>query len=154
MSNGLIGVPPYPYFLPRQKVLSSYFQAPEYELPPGGDKLDQSFQWSLASMDSQESTIVLGQDTIFWGMNGSFTGAGVFVQIIHVHQGKQRLLFNKPRPLDSVMGNGQHPFLLKPTYPMQAQDSVMVQVKSIDRAATQTVEVLLMLNSIRPAGAV
>ena len=150
-------LPRYPYWTGLHGPLSPYFQPPIEDLPPGGQGLPLSFQWGagsnasrLVAMDSQEQTINLGDDLVIWGIHGSFDGAGVFLQIIHIHNGKQRRLCNKPRPLDSICGNGQNPHLLTPTWPMKASDSIMVQVKSLDRVNPQNVEVVLLANLIKP----
>jgi hypothetical protein len=151
------------YFLPNRKTLSAYYQALGVELPQGGAPLHLSQKWdALAQMDTQEQTRILDTDTILWGLAGSFVGAsayvspaglaaGVFLNIYHIHQGQQRALFNKPRPLDSVCGSGQLPFQLKPTYLFLAGDQVMIEVKSTDAQNALAVEVVLFCNKINQA---
>jgi hypothetical protein len=148
------------YFLPNRKTMSAYYQAPNVHLPTGGDPMYESYTFNpLATADSQEATRTFESDAILWGLAGcavvAATGiasaAGAFVQIYHIHQGKQRTLFNKPRPLDTVLGSGQKPFLLTSPLLIQAGDSVMVEVKSLDNANNLLVEVLLCCNSV-PGG--
>lgn len=149
------------YFLGNHGTLSAYFQAPSIEVPEGGAPVHLSQKWdALAAMDTQELTRIMDSDTVLWGIAGSISGtsgyvsptglaAGIFIQIYHIHQGQQRTLFNKHRPLDSVAGTGQKPMLLKPTYLFLAGDSVMVEVKSTDATNPQAVEVVLYCNKMQ-----
>jgi hypothetical protein len=144
------------YFLPNRKTLSAMYQATNVELPMGGEPKHLSFKWdSLATMDTQELTLPIDGDYIAWGFTSRFSiagstnaSAGVFIQIIHIHNGQPRSLFDKPRPIDSVSGSGQLPFLLKPTYPLFAGDSLQVIVISIDQVNAQQVEFSVFCNQI------
>lgn len=148
------------YFLGNRGPLSAYYQADSIELPQGGAPVHLVNKWdALAQMDTQETTRIFDADTLLWGLTSSVTGtsafvspaglaAGIFLQIYHIHQGGQRTLFNKPRPIDSVTGTGQKPFQLKPTYLFHAGDQVMVEVKSTDPTNAQKVEVVLFCNKV------
>ncbi|HZU30676.1 MAG TPA: hypothetical protein VFB79_06145 [Candidatus Angelobacter sp.] len=140
------------YFLPSRKTLSALYQAPNVQLPEGGSPLHESFSFNpLGVMDVQDQTRVFNSDSVIWGLAGSFNGAGVFVQITHFHGSKTRDFFSSFRPLDSVAGNGQKPFLLPAPYAVAAGDSIQVIVKSLDKVNNQVVEVVLYANEVQPA---
>ena len=148
------------YFLPNRKTLSAYYQSDNIELPLGGAPLHLAQKWdTLNKMDTQETTRIFDADSLLWGLASTVSGsssfvsgaglsAGVWLQIFHIHKGKQRTLFNKPRPIDSVSGSGQNPLLLKPTYLFRAGDSVMIEVKSTDPTNIQGVELVLFCNRL------
>ncbi|HKW76185.1 MAG TPA: hypothetical protein VJN64_11725 [Terriglobales bacterium] len=142
------------FFLPSRKTLSALYQASNVELPEGGAPLYESFAWTaqlgnaLAAMDSQELSRVFKSPIVIWGITGSFSGAGVFIQVSHLHKGNKRTWYSNPRPLDSVAGPGSNPFLLVPTYAIAAGDTIQVEAKSVDRAAAQNVEIVLYANEV------
>jgi hypothetical protein len=134
-------------------IRTQYFQPRDEDLPQGGfpHHLEYRFQ-PLATLDVQELTRVLHEDVLIYAATGSFTGGsaqtGVFTQIYHIHNGMQLPMFAKPEPLQVAFGSGQKPNPILPTYFVPAGDSLMMEVRSLDRTNPLNVETVLFATGI------
>ena|SRR5579872_4791095 len=127
-------------------IRSLYFQVEDNDLPQGGFPAHLPFQFpGLPQMAVQQLTRVVPRDALFYSTAGNSTGGsastGVFGMIYQIHNGVQLPFFNKPAPLENFTGSGQKPFPIRPTLFVPAGDSLVVEVRSQDRANVLNVEV-------------
>lgn len=122
-------------FLPNRKLLTGLY-LPRPEQIPAGELRCLVFDFpAVAAMEVQEQSILLDEPFVIWATTGfSDQAAGFRLQLYHDHQGKQRAWFNKPGIASNVVGNGQRPAILKETYPIDAGDSLLAEVRSLAAA--------------------
>ncbi|MBZ5523569.1 MAG: hypothetical protein LAP21_15150 [Acidobacteriia bacterium] len=133
-------------YLPNRKTLQDLFVPPESELANGEPRC-QVFNFPLVNpLETQEQAWTFDRTMLVWAMTGTMVNsvapgavvaAGFRFQILQTHRNPanglttRRPWFNKHQLQSNILGTGSLPTLLRKTHPIDAGDTVTMEVKSM-----------------------